>query len=65
LSVSLSADSVFKGAHDGILVGSKQAQTLQSPAERMAFHSGAASIRSLRDLPMEVPEKLSKSEVLG
>jgi hypothetical protein len=66
LSVSLPAGSVFKGGHDGILAGSEQAQTLQILAERVAFHSGAglASIGSLRDLPVEVPEKLSKPEVL-
>ena len=39
LSVSLPADFVFKGRHNGILVGSEQAQTLRAPAERMAFHS--------------------------
>ncbi len=57
-SVSLPAGSVFKGEHDGILVASEQAQTLQAPAERVAFHS--ASILSLRDLLVEVPEKLIK-----
>ncbi len=67
LSVSLPADSVFTGGHDGILAGSEQAQSLQAPAERVAFHSGAdlASIGSLRDLPVEVPEKLIKIGVLG
>jgi hypothetical protein len=66
LSVSLPAGSVFKGRHDGILDGSEQAQTLQAPAERVAFHSGAdfASTGSLRDLPVEVPEKLIKIRVL-
>src|SRR5438552_7337520 len=56
-SVSLPAGSVFKGEHDGIFVASEQAQTLQAPAER-ASHS--ASILSLRDLLVEVPEKLIK-----
>ena len=62
LSVSLSAGSVFKGGHDGISAGSEQAQTVQSLAEQVTFHPGAdfASIRSLRDLPVEVPEKLIK-----
>jgi hypothetical protein len=57
---------VFTGGHDGILVGYEQAQTLQAPAERVAFHSGAsvASTGSLRDLPVEVPEKLIKIAVL-
>jgi hypothetical protein len=50
------------GEHGGISAGSKQAQTLHSLAERVAFHSEAdmASIGSLRDLPVEVPEKLIK-----
>jgi hypothetical protein len=66
LSVSLPAGSVFKSGDHGILVGSEQAQTLQAPAEQVAFHSGAglASIGSLRDLPVEVPEKLTKVGVL-
>jgi hypothetical protein len=66
LSVSLPAGSEFKGGHDGILVGFEQAQTLQAPEEQMAFHSGAnlASIGSLRDLPVEVSEKLIKIGVL-
>jgi hypothetical protein len=61
-SVSLPAGSVFKGEHDGIFVTSEQAQTLQAPAERVAFHSGRdlASILSLRDLLVEVAEKLIK-----
>ena len=61
-SVSLPAGSVFKGEHDGIFVASEQAQTLQAPAERVAFHSGRdlASIWPLRDLAVEVPEKLIK-----
>jgi hypothetical protein len=48
------------------LVGFEQAQTLQAPEEQMAFHSGAnlASIGSLRDLPVEVSEKLIKIGVL-
>jgi hypothetical protein len=55
----LPAGSVFKGEHDGIFVASEQAQTLQAPAERVAFHAGRnlASILSLRDLLIEVPEK--------
>ena len=62
LSVSLPAGSVFTGGHNGILAGSEQAQTLQAAAERVELHSGAdfASICSLRDLPVEVPEKLTK-----
>ena len=61
-SVSLPAGFVFKGEDNGILAASGQAQTLQAPAERVAFHSEAdlASIWSLRDLPVEVPEKLIK-----
>jgi dihydroneopterin aldolase len=53
---------VSTGEDDGILVGSEQAQTLQAPAERVTFHSGAdfPSIGSLRDFPVEVPEKLTK-----
>src|SRR2546423_8988239 len=58
LSVSLPAGSVFKGEHNGILAASGQAQTLRAPADRVAFHS--ASILSLRDLAVEVPEKLIK-----
>jgi hypothetical protein len=52
---------VSTGAHNGILAGSEQAQTPQIPAG-VAFHSGAdfPSIWSLRDLPVEVPEKLTK-----
>jgi len=57
-SVSLPAGSVFKGEQDGIFVASEQAQILRAPAERVAFHS--ASILSLRDLLVEVPEKLIK-----
>ena len=56
--VSLPAGSVFKGEQDGIFVASEQAQTLQAPAGHVAFHS--ASILSLRDLLVEVPEKLIK-----
>ena len=61
LSVSLPAGSVFKGEHNG-LAASGQAQTLRAPAERVAFHSGRdlASIWPLRDLAVEVPEKLIK-----
>jgi hypothetical protein len=60
LSVSPPAGSVFTGGDDGILAGSEQAQSLQAWAKRLAFHSGAdlASIWPLRDLPVEVPEKL-------
>jgi len=63
-SVSLPAGSVFKGEHDGIFVASEQAQTLQAPAERVAFHAG-------RDLALfchyeicwwKFPKNLSKSE---
>ena len=43
LSVSLPADSKFTDGHDGILVGSEQAQTLQARAERLVFHSGGGS----------------------
>ena len=57
-SVSLPAGSVFKGEQDGIFVASEQAQILRAPAERVAFHS--ASILSLRDLLVEVTEKLIK-----
>ena len=62
LSVSLPAGSVFKGEHNGILAASGQAQTLRAPAARVAFHSGRdlASIWPLRDLAVEVPEKLIK-----
>jgi hypothetical protein len=44
LSVSLPAGSVVTGEDDGILVGSGQAQTLQAPAERVAFHWGQISL---------------------
>ena len=56
--VSLPAGSVFNGEQDGSFVASEQAQTLQAPAGHVAFHS--ASILSLRDLLVEVPEKLIK-----
>jgi len=38
LSVSRSAGSVSTGKHDGILPVFEQAQTLQAPAEGVAFH---------------------------
>jgi hypothetical protein len=44
LNVLLPAGSVFKGEHNGILAASEQAQTLQAPAERIAFHSGKISL---------------------
>ena len=66
-SVSLPAGSVFKGEHDGIFVAREQAQTLQAPAERVAFHSGRdlASIWPLRDLLVEVPEKTYQNQNLS
>jgi hypothetical protein len=66
LSVSLLADSVFAGGHDGISAGSEQAQTLQSPAELVVFHLGQISLPfgHYEICRWKFPKNLSKSEVL-
>jgi|ERR1700719_3592863 hypothetical protein len=66
-SVSLPAGSVFKGEHDGIFVASEQAQTLQAPAERVAFHSGEISLLfcHYEICWWKFLKNLSKSEFVG
>src|SRR5437660_11562327 len=66
--VSLPAGSVFKGEQDGIFVASEQAQTLQAPAEHVAFHSASTFCFLFCHYEIcwwKFPKNLSKSEFVG